>query len=249
MKQKYGLIGKSLSHSFSPGYFSKKFSEEGIDASYECFEFDDLADFPAWLRNNAPLSGLNVTIPYKEAIMPFLDEIDAAAEAIGAVNCIVFNGERTKGYNTDWIGFMRSLNNFLVKPIEKSVKALVLGNGGASKAVQYALAKMDISATVAGRSGVFDIDFATLTVLPLTDFQLIIHTTPIGMYPHVGEVLPLRWDTLQQSHFLFDLIYNPAQSAFLQKGEAAGAAIANGLEMLHFQAEAAWVLWQEHLRK
>ncbi|NVK26821.1 MAG: shikimate dehydrogenase [Flavobacteriia bacterium] len=240
--RKFGLIGKSLSHSFSPTYFKKKFEKNGItDAEYVTCELADISEFET-LRNEN-FVGWNVTVPYKEAIIPYLDELDSDAEAIGAVNTIIKRGNKLKGFNTDHIGFERSLLPFL-EPTDQ--KALILGTGGASKAVAYALKRRGINYAFVSRTpevGQLSYDQLNSSVLPYV--QMIVNTTPIGMYPHVDAHPPLPFELIESSHFLVDLIYNPEATLFLQEGIARGARNLNGLSMLHHQADESWRIWNE----
>lgn len=240
---KYGLIGYPLTHSFSPAYFSEKFRTEGIDASYELFPIADINDFLSILEANTGLKGLNVTIPYKECIMPLLDEIDDAAIKVGAVNCICIKENRTKGYNTDIIGFEMSLHN-LLNNRRLPAHALVLGTGGASKAVCFVLDKMGITYTkVSRRRSADTIGYQDVNAEILRSATLIINTTPLGMFPDTESWPNLHYDALNSAHMLYDLVYNPQETKFLSLGRARGASIKNGLEMLHGQADAAWELW------
>ncbi len=237
----YGLIGYPLTHSFSPGFFNKKFNGEGINAVYDTFPIGQISDFPALLKAHTGLRGLNVTIPYKQAIMPYLDELDVVAEQAGAVNCIAFSNGKTKGYNTDVTGFERSLLP-LLQP--QHTHALVLGTGGASKAVVFVLERLGIAYKMVSRNNAAGhIIYKQLTDEIAAAHKLIINTTPVGMFPHVNGLPALPYAAIGKDHLLYDLIYNPAETAFLHKGKAAGAAVKNGLEMLHLQAEAAWEIW------
>ena len=242
---KYGLIGYPLTHSFSPAYFGEKFRTLGIDASYELFPLADINEFPSLLHDNSGLKGLNVTIPYKESIMPLLDEIDEAANQVGAVNCIRINNGRTKGYNTDITGFEQSLHTIFRDRLLPA-KALVLGTGGASKAVCYVLDKMGIAYTKVSRrkvAGAIVYQDVNAEVLGYT--TLIINTTPLGMFPDIESCPDLPYHALNSSHVLYDLVYNPQETKFLSLGRERGAFIKNGLEMLHGQADAAWELWNK----
>ncbi len=237
----FGLIGYPLSHSFSPGYFAAKFASEGIDAVYKLFPLADVQNFLPILTENPGINGLNVTIPYKEAVMPFLYAIDPAATAIGAVNCIAISNGKTTGYNTDAIGFENSLLPLLK---QHHTKALVLGNGGASKAVIYTLKKLGIAYTLVSRKAGTGITLYTdITADTVRENTLIINTTPLGMYPETEACPPIPYGAIGPQHLLYDLIYNPEATKFLTLGQATGAAIKNGLEMLHLQAEASWDIW------
>lgn len=237
---RYGLIGRSLAHSFSPGYFQQKFQAEGIDATYESFELESIQAFPELLRKH-DLTGLNVTIPYKEEILPYLTRIDSAVRTIGAVNVIHLNGGERIGYNTDWIGFLKSIESKLQPQHQR---ALVLGTGGASKAILYALDQLDISVTRVSRSpGAGDLTYADITREIAQTHTVVVQTTPVGMFPDVEAVPPYPLDELSPDHLVMDLIYNPAETAFLHAAKSRGAITLNGLEMLHIQAEESWKVW------
>ncbi|UPK71306.1 shikimate dehydrogenase family protein [Chitinophaga filiformis] len=238
----YGLIGYPLSHSFSKGFFAEKFAREGIrDCMYESFPIPEIGELPALIAQYPDLQGLNVTIPYKQVVMPYLDEMSPAAAQIGAVNCIRFKNGRKTGYNTDAIGFRRSL-----EPLLKSYhnKALVLGTGGAAKAVQYVLENLNIPYKLVSRKASADsVSYEQLDASIMASHTLIINTTPLGMYPNVDAAPALPYELLTDKHLLYDLIYNPAVTAFLQQGADRGATIKNGHEMLILQAEASWEIW------
>lgn len=240
--RRYGLIGYPLGHSFSASYFADKFEREGIfDASYENFELESIGNFPQLREWHPDLRGLNVTIPYKQAIIPFLDDIDFSAVMIRAVNTIQFSKGKTKGYNTDYIGFRDSIKP-LLKP--HHTHALVLGTGGSSKAVVFALSQMGIDTQFVSRmpqQGA--LSYAQISKQLLQDYSLIINTTPLGMHPRMEETPEIPYKYLTPNHLLYDLIYNPAETLFLQKGKAQGAVVKNGLEMLQRQAEASWKIW------
>ncbi len=241
--RKFGLIGKKLGHSFSKIYFTEKFEKEGVqDAVYDLYELEQIEQLPELLVKEPQLVGLNVTVPYKEQVIPFLTELDAAAAEIGAVNTIKVEGGKTKGYNTDYIGFKTTLQSFYPEP-EKG-QALVLGTGGAAKAVCAALKALAISYTSVSRKATTGgITYNGITPDLLQQYNLIINTTPLGMYPEVETLPPLPYASLTPQHYLYDLVYNPEQTAFLRKGEEAGAKTINGLAMLYGQAEAAWAIW------
>jgi shikimate dehydrogenase len=240
----YGLIGYPLSHSFSKGFFAEKFAREGIKGCmYESFPIPGIEELPALIAQYPELQGLNVTIPYKQAVIPYLDELSPAAAQIRAVNCIRFKDGRKTGYNTDAIGFRRSL-----EPLLRSHhnKALVLGTGGAAKAVQYVLESLHIPYKLVSRQAGDDtIAYEQLDAAMMASHTLIINTTPLGMYPNVDAAPALPYEQLTDKHLLYDLIYNPAVTAFLQKGADKGATIKNGHEMLILQAEASWEIWNE----
>jgi len=240
-KFRYGLIGRHISYSFSQGYFSAKFKELGlIEHSYENFDLEDIAEFKDIIAQTN-LKGLNVTIPYKEQVMPFLDEIDKDAKTIGAINTIKFLENGLKGYNTDAFGFESSL-----KPLLKDhhKKALVLGTGGASKAITFVFDKIGIDYAHVSRKPVKDqFHYSALDKLHFQEFQLVINCSPVGTYPDVGQKPQIPYQHLNSGHILFDLIYNPSETAFLSEGKKRGATIQNGLPMLQFQAEKAWEIW------
>ncbi|HXH19132.1 MAG TPA: shikimate dehydrogenase [Chitinophagales bacterium] len=241
----FGLIGYPLIHSFSKNYFSRKFLSEYItDAVYENFEIKEIALLKKIIAENPSLRGLNVTIPYKEAVIPFLDELDADTKKIGAVNTIKVLSGRLKGFNTDYVGFLRSLIP-LLQPHHK--KALILGTGGSSKAVKYALEKIGIDYTFVSRnpSGKNEIPYAGITKKIMYDHTVIVNTTPVGMFPEISKSPAISYQWLTSRHLLYDLIYNPEETLFLKKGKQKGAVIKNGCEMLELQAEEAWKLWSE----
>ena len=232
----FGLIGKSLKHSFSTSYFNEKFYKEGVDAEYLSFELENIQDFKT-LINEKQLSGLNVTIPYKESIIPFLDELSNEAKIIGAVNTIQFINGKTIGHNTDFIGFSNS-----IKPLLDGRKsALILGDGGASKAVKYALDLLNIDFKTVNRNTSFD--YLDITIQTTEFYDIIINTTPLGTHPNTIEFPKIPYENLNSNHLLFDLIYNPSETKFLKYGKAKGATIKNGLEMLQIQAEESWNIW------
>ncbi len=239
--RKFGLIGKSLSHSFSPGYFKNKFELEGIkNASYENFELANIEEVKTLFENE--IVGFNVTIPYKLEVMDYLVEVDAAAIEIGAVNCIKKTGIGYKGYNTDWLGFKNSLLPFIENNLD--LKALVLGYGGASKAVCYALDQIGIKYKIISRkSGYTDYDALTKEMIEM--HTLIINTTSLGMYPQINDKPALPYDLIGAQHYLYDLIYNPEVTLFLQEGLNKKAKIKNGYAMLIGQAEESWRIWNE----
>ena len=240
---KYGLIGRSISFSFSPGYFTSKFAELGLeDHLYSIYDLESISDFPELLMKETELCGLNVTIPYKEEILPYLDAIDPVAAQIGAVNTICFEEGKTTGYNTDVIGFQQSLQKQL---LASDKKALILGSGGAAKAIRYVLEEEEIEVTTVSRKPGAEVrTYEDLDPDVIREHPLIINCTPLGTFPDVAARPPIPYQALTDRHFLFVLIYNPSRTAFLKTGEAAGARISNGLEMLVGQAEASWELWQ-----
>ncbi|MBC8510717.1 MAG: shikimate dehydrogenase [Cryomorphaceae bacterium] len=233
----FGLIGKTLSHSFSEGYFNEKFHKEDInDAEYKNFELNNISEFTA-LISKIKHSGLNVTTPYKESIIPFLDELTPHAKAIGAVNTIQFKGNKLIGHNTDTIGFSQSIYPLL----NERNKALVLGNGGASKAIQYALKTLNIEYKIVSRKSSFD--YSDISSRSIGYYDIIINTTPLGTYPEIADFPQIPYKELDENHLLFDVIYNPTESAFLRFGKTRNCSIKNGLEMLEIQAESSWNIW------
>ncbi len=246
--KKYGLIGFPLTHSFSKRYFTEKFETESIDSTYDNFEIDNISKFPEIIKNNPELIGLNVTIPYKEQIIPFLDDLNESAKEIGAVNTvkIVRTGSEVylKGFNTDTYGFENSLKP-LLKPHHK--KALILGTGGASKALKYVLNKLGIEFISASIEELKEneISYEEIDENLIKERLLIINATPLGTYPNV-EIYPnIPYLYITDKHLLFDLVYNPKISAFLRKGMNMGAATKNGYEMLLLQAKKSFEIWNE----
>lgn len=241
--KRYGLIGKSLSHSFSKSYFTEKFEKEGADAVYENFEISKIEDFPGLCQRHPEIEGLNVTIPYKSVVIPFLDSVDSEAAAVGAVNTIAFEGGKMKGYNTDIVGFRKSIKPFLAHGMEK---ALILGTGGASKSVAYVLKSIGIDVFYATRKPSLANHFAytDLNERAMAYFRLIVNTTPLGTFPNVDEKPDLPYDYIGGDHLLYDLVYNPALTAFMKEGQQRGATVVNGLSMLKIQADAALDIWR-----
>lgn len=237
----FGLIGYPLSHSFSKKYFTKKFEREKINASYELFPIEKIEEVKYIISQNPNLKGFNVTIPYKETIIPFLDEIDDAAKEIGAVNTVKIQNNRLIGYNTDIYGFEKSFLSFC-NNIPK--KALILGTGGSSKAVSFILKKYNFDIKFVSRSA-GDYTYNQLSEEILKEFKVIINTTPLGMFPKVENCPDIPYEFLMDEHYLFDLVYNPEETLFLKKGKDRGAKTKNGLDMLHFQAEKAWEVWNK----
>lgn len=242
MKRLFGLIGYPLSHSFSRRYFSEKFQLEGLpDYEYELYPISEIASLPALLKEHPILEGINVTIPYKEQVIPYLHELSPVVEEIGACNCIRIRNGKLTGFNTDVIGFEQTLSTKLM-PHHRH--ALVLGTGGAAKAVHYVLRQKSISFLQIGRTQRGEIlDYSAVTPELLSKHTLIINTTPMGMYPNVDEAPDLPYESLTPEHYLYDLVYNPDKTLFLQKGEEQGAAIQNGADMLVIQADASWDIW------
>jgi len=239
---KLGLLGKNISYSFSKAYFTEKFENEGLPHIYENFDIDSISDLPTILKNNPDLVGLNVTIPYKEQVIQFLDEIDQEAKEIKAVNTITISlSGKLKGYNTDVYGFKNSLEP-LLKP--NHTNALILGTGGASKAVAFTLKKLDINFEFVSRSNkLAKYTYSELTEEIINAYPIIINCSPVGTHPNVNECPDIPYDGITSDHLLFDLIYNPLQTKFLICGELKGATISNGLKMLELQAEKAWEIW------
>jgi len=241
--QLYGIIGFPLSHSFSPAYFNNKFVAGGIDAPYKAFPISGISELPALLQQQPLLRGFNVTIPYKTAILPYLHQLSPEASVIQAVNCVRVSDGILQGYNTDHWGFSESLKPLL--PAE--ISALILGTGGSSKAVAYALQQLGIPYCYVSRDpqhpGV--IGYEDLHEDLLEQYRLIINTTPLGMFPDVEQCPPVPYHLLGKDHILFDLVYNPEQTLFLQKGREQGATIKNGAEMLRLQAEHSWDIWNQ----
>lgn len=238
----YGLIGKTLRHSFSPGFFNKKFCIEKIDAEYRAFELADI-ELSRYLLHDKNIAGLNITIPYKESIIPFLDHLDDTAEMIGAVNCIQMHKGQLKGYNTDIVGFTRSLRP-LLRPQHDS--ALILGTGGASKAVQAGLRLLQIPYSIVSRDpAAGELGYEQLDETMVRKYKVIVNTTPLGMYPNNDTLPSIPYGGITQQHLLYDLVYNPGLTAFLASGQDKGAIIKNGQEMLELQALAAWDIWNE----
>lgn len=240
----FGLIGRSLSHSFSRNFFSAKFEAEQRAADYSLIEIEDISTINNVIAKHG-LSGFNVTIPYKESIIPYLDELSSEAKAVGAVNCVVVREGKTIGHNTDVKGIEASLGWL---NIDENTKALVLGTGGASKAVQYVLRKMNIEYKVVSRdTSRGDLTYEQLSSEIIKEYTLIINATPIGTAPDIDNAPSLDYSSLGESHQLFDLVYNPATTEFLKRGEAQGANTMNGILMLQTQAIASWHIWQREL--
>jgi shikimate dehydrogenase len=245
MEKKFGLIGSTVSHSFSKSYFDEKFFREGLrDYHYDLYPLGNVEELKQLLAENPELSGLNVTVPYKEQVIKMLTDIDSEAKKIGAVNVIKIQNGKLKGFNTDSDAFYETLERWFPK-IEQAT-ALVLGTGGSSKAVQQALKKLGVPFKTASREkGKGSYSYEEIEKKPeiISKAKLIINTTPLGMTPNTNSMPPIDCDLLNDSHFVYDLIYNPARTIFLQKAEMQGATIKNGLEMLHLQAEKAWAIW------
>ncbi|HXB39319.1 MAG TPA: shikimate dehydrogenase [Bacteroidia bacterium] len=244
--KKLGLIGYPLSHSFSKKYFKEKFLKENITGySYDTFPLETISEFKEFLKKEKDLLGLSVTIPYKETVIPFLDELDETAEEIGAVNCIKFTNGKLIGYNTDAFGFKQSLRPFLDT---NHTKALIFGTGGASKAVAYVLRNSGITFWFVSRTkNNFGntLMYEELTEDVISACKLLVNCTPVGMSPNDDKFLPLPYSSLTPQHLVYDLIYNPAETLFLKKAKEQGALVSNGYNMLVFQAEEAWRIWNK----
>jgi shikimate dehydrogenase len=239
----FGLIGYPLTHSFSANYFANKFLQEGIvDAQYSLFPLDRIDDFLALIKANGNLVGLNVTIPYKEAIIPYLDALDPEAAKIGACNCIHFKDGKRIGYNTDAIGFKQSLE---VHWQDFHSPALVFGTGGASKAVCYVLRQLEIPYLQVSRQpvGANQIAYTDCTEARIAAHRLLINTTPLGTYPNTEQGVDIAYEGITSHHYCYDLVYNPAQTYFLRRAHEQGAITKNGSDMLVIQAEASWRIW------
>lgn len=241
---KFGLIGRNISYSFSRGYFAKKFDQLGLDDHrYVNFDIPSIDEFKNLISSTENLKGLNVTIPYKQEVIPFLDELDSAAAKIGAVNTIKIEGNNLKGYNTDAYGFHKSLEPLLKN---QHKKALVLGTGGASKAIAYVLNNLGIENILVSRSSMLNgLTYDQLTKNIIENHLLIINCTPLGTYPETDKKPNIPYQHIGQNHLFFDLIYNPEKTTFLRMGEERGATFLNGYKMLEFQAEKAWEIWNE----
>ncbi len=245
---KYGLIGFPLSHSFSISYFNQKFQDEGIDAVYENYEISTIEALDEVLDSNPNLRGLNVTIPYKEKVMQYLDNISPEARAIGAVNVIRVTHEgkeiKLKGYNSDVIGFTKSIEPMLEKKWHK--KALILGTGGASKAIDFGLRNLGLETVFVSRyERPGTIQYENITPEVVKEYNVIVNCTPVGMYPKTEVCPPLPYEAMDQHTILYDLIYNPDETLFMKRGSQYGAQTKNGLEMLLLQAFASWEFWHE----
>ena len=240
--RRFGLIGRNISYSFSPGYFGNKFRELGLeDCIYEIYDLPQISGFPGLLDRYPDLEGLNVTIPYKEAVVPYLDHLEEQAAEIGAVNTLRFSRNGLEGYNTDVIGFRESLRP-LLKPTDRS--ALILGTGGASKAVAYGLRQLDIPFRFVSRNPEKgQLSYGEVNAGLLKQCQILVNCTPLGTHPEVDKAPPLPYTALDTSHLLYDLIYNPSETTFLKEGRQRGARTKNGLQMLRLQAEASWEIW------
>lgn len=244
-KRQYGLIGKNISYSFSKKYFTEKFTLGNlIDCTYENFDLQSIEEFPTLITNNPDLKGLNITIPYKEVVIPYLDKLSKTAAQIGAVNVIHLTKKGIlKGYNSDYYGFMKSLQP-LLQPHHQ--KALILGTGGAAKAIAFALDQLGILYTYVSREekeGM--IDYNRINATTFDNYHIIINCTPLGTSPDTNAFPPIPYNFFTEKHIAFDLIYNPEETAFLKKAKKFGAITKNGYEMLVLQAEKAWKIWNK----
>ena len=239
--KKFGLIGKNIDYSFSKKYFLEKFKKENLDYTYSNFDIVNISEIESILQNNS-ISGYNVTIPYKEEIINFLDEIDEVAKDIGAVNTIKKIDNRNIGFNTDSIGFEKSLLPLIENKIPKN--ALILGSGGASKAVKYVLKKLKINySTVSRKEGKSEFVYENLNEVILNKFKMIINCSPVGTFPNINNCPNIPYEFLTKDHILYDLVYNPIESLFLKRGRKLGCKTKNGLEMLEIQANESWSVW------
>ncbi|WP_411894630.1 shikimate dehydrogenase family protein [Winogradskyella sp. A2] len=244
LKFKFGLVGRNISYSFSRNYFAEKFGKENLKHSYVNFDIESIDELLNVIKITPNLKGLNVTIPYKEEVIPLLDDLNKRARKIGAVNTIRFKENKLIGYNTDYYGFKNSLKPYLKKH-HKS--ALILGTGGASKAIAYALKKLKIKFDYVSRSNKKGVKFqySDLNNDIISNYKIIINCTPIGTFPDVDQCPNIPYDSINEKHILYDLIYNPERTKFLSYGEKKGATVINGLKMLELQAEKSWQIWNK----
>ena len=239
--RKFGLIGKNIDYSFSKKYFSEKFKKENLDCTYSNFDIENISLIESILQKNG-ISGYNVTIPYKQEIIKFLDEIDEVAKAIGAVNTIKKINNKNIGFNTDCIGFEKSLIPLIEN--KKPDSALILGGGGASKAVKYVLKKIKINySTVSRKEGKSEFIYENLNDVIINRFKMIINCSPVGTFPNINKCPNIPYKHLTKEHVLYDLVYNPIESLFLRRGRELGCKTKNGLEMLEIQANESWRIW------
>jgi shikimate dehydrogenase len=248
-KKLYGLVGRNISHSFSPDYFRKKFKSENIYASYRLIDLDNIDNLLAIIDEHPELDGFNVTIPYKENIINFLDLLDEDAAEIGAVNVVkIYRTHHKvflKGFNTDITGFKNSLLPLINN--KKNIQALILGTGGASKAVSFVLKQLSIPYKYVSRNeNINTLRYSNLTGTIIEEHKLIINATPVGMFPNIYSFPLIPYNFLSKEHIVYDLVYNPTETLFIKKGKQAGAITKNGLEMLYLQAEAAWKIWNKN---
>ena len=240
---KYGIIGNPLGHSFSKGFFTEKFAREGIEAEYLNFQIPEIGKLTEVLQENPELRGINVTLPYKTEVIPFLDELSDEAREIGAVNVVQIRNGHLKGFNSDIIGFTRSIQP-LLKPHHR--KALILGTGGASRAIRVGLTRLGLEWKYVSRTpreGMFT--YEDITAETLREYEVIVNCSPVGMFPKVDECPAIPYEFLTQDNLLYDLVYNPENTLFMKKGALQGTVVKNGLEMLHLQAIASWEFWNE----
>lgn len=245
LRKRFGLLGRNINYSFSKGYFTEKFEKENLKGcTYENFDIQEITAFPEIIKNNPDIKGINVTIPYKEIVIPFLDQLSKKAAIIGAVNTIKINKNgKLKGYNTDYYGFTESLKPLLQLHHKR---ALILGTGGASKGVAFALDELDISYTFVSREAKENaIAYDQINASTFEDYQIIINSTPVGTSPNTESFPLLPYEFFTSKHIAYDLIYNPAETQFLKKAKSQGAQTKNGLDMLVFQAEKAWEIWNK----
>jgi shikimate dehydrogenase len=243
--KQFGLLGRNISYSFSKGYFTKKFTEENLtNCSYDNFDIPEITDFPDIIIKNPDLIGMNVTIPYKEVVIPYLDELSEKAASIGAVNTIKFSKDgKSKGYNTDYFGFTESLKPLLQ---EHHKKALILGTGGASKGVAYALKELNIDSLFVSRSEKENVlSYDQINENTFAEYQIIINCSPVGTSPNIEAYPLIPYEYFTHKHIAYDLIYNPEETQFLKKAKTQGAQTKNGLDMLVFQAEKSWEIWNK----
>ena len=239
--RKFGLIGKNIDYSFSKKYFSEKFKKENLDCTYSNFDIENISQIESVLQKNG-ISGYNVTIPYKREIIKFLDEIDEVAKDIGAVNTIKKIDNKNIGFNTDSIGFEKSLIPLIEN--KKPDSALILGGGGASKAVKYVLKKIKINySTVSRKEGKSEFLYENLNDVIINRFKMIINCSPVGTFPNINKCPNIPYKHLTKEHVLYDLVYNPIESLFLRRGKELGCKTKNGLEMLEIQANESWRIW------
>ncbi|MFA6152696.1 MAG: shikimate dehydrogenase [Chitinophagaceae bacterium] len=240
--EQYGIIGFPLTHSFSPAYFNEKFTSGRMDCAYNVYQIDSISQLPGLIKAKPELCGLNVTIPYKTAVIQYLDFISESAQAINAVNCVKIVDGKLFGFNTDHFGFTETLKPLLNKEMNK---ALVLGTGGSSKAVCFALSQLGIEYKLVSASGKGDLSYNELTEEILQENLLLVNTTPLGMFPETDQCPTIPYPFLCEKHLLYDLIYNPKETVFLRKGREQKTAIKNGYEMLIAQADKSWEIWND----
>lgn len=241
----FGLIGFPLKNTFSANFFNAKFKALNLPYQYQNFQIEHIDFFSSILQQHANLSGLNVTMPHKTSVMAFLDAVSEEAVAVNAVNCIHIQNGKTTGYNTDVIGFEKSFFNWFEPTEKKQYNALILGNGGASKAVQYVFKKHGITYQIVSRTN-SDLNYHHLTPNHIAQVDIIVNCTTVGMHPNEADCVNIPFNEISNKHYCYDLIYLPQETTFLKQAKAQGARIKNGLEMLHFQAEAAWQIWQNN---